>query len=106
VEAPAVQPKEEPRHETVKKGTHADEFSAGHYVIAGAFRLKENAQRFSKLLKDAGYENQFGFVTEKNVYYVSVHQSASLDETRSRRDEFRKMSGFQFSDSWVLTVSE
>jgi hypothetical protein len=95
---------EEPRHETVKKGNHPDELPVSHYVIVGTFRLKENAQRYSNMLFDEGYANQFGFVTAKNVYYVYVHNSEALEQTRAIRDRFRKMNSFQFAESWVLTV--
>lgn len=95
---------QEPRHETVKMGTHEDELPVAHYVIVGAFRSKQNAQKYSRLLKEAGYDNQFGFVTEKNYYYVHVLQSPDLDETRKTRDQFRKIENFQFAESWVLSV--
>lgn len=99
-----VQPAPEPAHETVKRGTHRDELSVGHYVVVGAFRQKENAERYSRMLRNSGYNNSFGFVTVKNVYYVHVFQSGGLDEARSMRDEFRKRSEFQFAESWVLSV--
>jgi hypothetical protein len=95
---------EEPRHETVRRGSHAEELPVSNYVIVGAFRLKENAQRYSAMLLDGGYANDFGFVTDKNVYYVYVHKSDVLQETREVRDRFRQLDRFQFSESWVLTV--
>jgi hypothetical protein len=102
--AEVVEP--EPRYEIVKKGSSRDELSPAHYVIVGAFKQKENASRYSKLLQDAGYENGFGFASEKNVYYVHVLRSADLNEAREKRDNFRKIKDFQFQASWVLTVQE
>jgi len=66
--------------------------------------MKVNAQQYSKMLKREGFENSFGFVTEKNIYYVFVYKSPALEETRKERDRFREMSNFQFPQSWVLTV--
>jgi hypothetical protein len=105
-EEAAVQPEvvSEPKHEIVRKGNHRDELSVSNYVIVGAFRMKVNAQQYSKMLKREGFENSFGFVTEKNIYYVFVYKSPALEETRKERDRFREMSNFQFPQSWVLTV--
>jgi cell division septation protein DedD len=104
VQEEVVEP--EPRYEVVKKGKNRDELVAAHYVIVGAFKQRENADRYSRLLKDAGYNNGFGFASEKQVYYVHVFQSADLNEARTSRDAFRKLKDFQFQASWVLTVQE
>jgi hypothetical protein len=103
VTEPVAAPKE-PRHEIVKRGSHPDELALSHYVIVGTFRSKENAQRYSNELFDAGYANHFGYVSEKHVYYVHVFKSTNLDETREIRNRFRKLNSFQFAESWVLTM--
>lgn len=105
VEEPIVQ-MEELRHETVKRGNHPDELLMSHYVIVGAFRSKENAKNYSNQLFDEGYANKYGFVTEKNVYYVYVFASSTVEETREVRDRFRKLNAFQFAESWVLSVEQ
>jgi cell division septation protein DedD len=97
---------EEPRHETVKRGTHPEELPVSHYVIVGAFKSRQNAARYSRQLRDAGYGNEFGFVSDKNVYYVFVQRSDDVEEARSIRNNFRDKSDFQFAESWVLTVEE
>lgn len=104
--APETVVEPEPRYEVIKKGSNRDELVAAHYVIVGAFKSKENANRYSNLLKDAGYDNGFGYASEKNVFYVHVFQSADLDTARQTRDRFRKLKDFQFQASWVLTVQE
>jgi hypothetical protein len=103
---PVIEPPVVQKYEVVKKGTHEDELHISHYVIVGAFGKKENAQRYSELLKDQGYDNSFGYVTDKSVYHVYVFESSDLEKTRMVRDQFRKLSGFQFGQSWVLTVQE
>jgi cell division protein FtsN len=100
-EAPAVQ-----QYDVVKKGVHEDELNVSHYVIVGAFKTRKNAQRYSEQLKEQGYDNSFGYVTGKNVYHVYVFESSDLERTRTVRDQFRKLSDFQFRNSWVLTVQE
>jgi cell division protein FtsN len=104
VEPPVLKP--EPRHEVVQKGNDKDELATSHYVIVGTFGARENAARYSARLRASGHDSQFGFITQKRVYYVYVFKSSDLDETRNVRDQLRKSSDFQFSESWVLTVME
>jgi cell division septation protein DedD len=89
---------------TVKLGTHSDELQVAHYVVAGAFKSRENAARYSEMLKKEGYDNSFGFVTDKQVYHIYVFKSDDLEETRQKRDQFRALGTFQFASSWILTV--
>ena len=96
----------EPGHQIVKKGTHPDELKIGNYVVVGAFKSRLNAARYGDMLRDRGHENSFGFVSEKNIYYVFVFSSGNLEETREIRNQYRNLTDFQFSDSWVLTVEE
>ena len=96
----------EPRHEIVKKGAHPDELQSANYVVVGAFKSRLNAARYSNMLRDHGHENSFGFVSEKNIYYVVVFSSGNIEETRAIRNQYRDLPDFQFSDSWVLTVEE
>lgn len=103
---PVTEPAPVRKDEVVKKGTHEDELNVSHYVIVGVFKSKDNAERYSEQLKEQGYDNSIGFVSDKNVYHVHVFQSPDLEKTRQVRDQFRKLSGFQFSESWVLTVQE
>ena len=104
VEEPITTP--EPAHVIVKKGAHPDELQNGNYVVVGAFKSSLNARRYSDMLRNRGHENSFGFVSEKNLYYVSVFSSDNLEETREIRNQYRSLSDFQFSESWVLTVKE
>jgi hypothetical protein len=70
----------------------------------GSFKQRANAQRYSNLLKDRGYDNRFGFVSAKGVYYVFVQSTSNLEEARATRDQFRARRDFQFPSSWVLSV--
>jgi hypothetical protein len=94
------------RHETVKRGTHPEELAVSNYVIVGTFKQRVNAARYSRQLRAAGYDNEFGFVSNKKVYYVFVHHSESADESRSIRNQYREKSDFQFAESWLLTVED
>jgi hypothetical protein len=97
----AVHPNAE-RHEFVKKGGHVEELEVGDYVIAGVFRSKVNAEHFAQGLKQHGFGADHGHLTAKNVWYVYLSKTDSIDKARAERDKFRKM--LLFRDAWLLTV--
>ena len=91
----------------VKQGEHQDELEVGHYVVVGAFLSRSNAQEYSNNLKRKGYQNDFGFLTEKDYYYVTVYKNiGDIDGARKVRDQFRAKDDFLFPDSWLLSVVE
>lgn len=98
---------EEPKVVVVHQGDHEDELDLGHYIVVGAFLSKTNAQKYSTNLKTKGYENQFGFLTEKDFYYVTVYKNTGdIEKARQVRNEFRKKEDFLFPDTWLLSVVE
>lgn len=91
------------RHEFVKRGGHHAEMDLGDYVIAGVFRAEANAKRYSEGLQKMGFSDiDYGFLTEKQLWYVHLSGSNVIDEARQMRDKFRKLHVFR--DSWLLTV--
>lgn len=104
VTPPVVTPPLEERHEVVTQGVHRDELPVSHFVVVGTFAMKANAERHSRILRQRGYNSQFGFVSERSLYYVYVHRSKDLEETRRVRDRYRQIDQFELPDSWVLTV--
>jgi len=90
------------RHETVKRGTNALELKSGNYVIVGVFGSMANARGLARKLVDTGFNANYGFLTEKNLWYVHVFEGNHINETRSERDKFRKMPIFR--NAWLLTV--
>jgi hypothetical protein len=90
----------------VHAGNAKDELTVSHYIIVGAFRSKENAKRYSDQLKKEGHDNQFGFVTEKSVYYVYLKKIDDRDEAIRIRTEYRAKTDFEFPNAWILTVEK
>jgi len=89
----------------VKQGEHKEEIEIGHYVVVGAFMARANAMEYSRKLRQRGYPNEFGFLTEKDFYYVTVYKNVGdLETARKIRDQYRKKKDFLFPDSWLLTV--
>lgn len=94
----------EPNHQIFKRGNNADEFPLGHFVIVGAFGVKDNAEAYVRLLKREGYDARFSFLTEKLLYYIYTYETTNLDAARAERDRLRQINQFQFPSAWVLTV--
>ncbi|MEX1241808.1 MAG: PorP/SprF family type IX secretion system membrane protein [Cyclobacteriaceae bacterium] len=106
VEQPVVvtPPVVEGRHETHKRGTHANELQPGDFVIVGAFSSQANAQRYSLGLQQLGYRANNGHLTSKNLWYVYIFQSSDINQARIERDKHRKLR--MFKDAWLLTIEE
>ena len=88
----------------VRRGGHLLELPEGHYVINGAFTRLENAQNFSDELFQKGYKASFGFVTEKNLYYVFLFKTDNTQSARAERDRLRQNN--LFPNAWYLVVEK
>lgn len=92
------------RHETHKRGAHANELQSGDYIIVGAFSSQANAQRYTRGLQQLGYRADNGHLTSKNLWYVYIYRSNDINAARIERDKYRKLR--MFKDAWLLTVEE
>ena len=93
------------RHEFVKQGEHHAELGIGDYVIAGVFKMEANAKKYSDGLLKLGFkESAYGYLTEKNLWYVHIAESNDLEAIRQHRDQFRKMKIFR--EAWLLSVTK
>lgn len=87
----------------VKKGNHMLELSKGNYVIAGAFKVFENAERFSDDLFLSGYhDNKVGYISETQFYYVVVNSFDTVKDAGKSKNKLRKVKNFE--NTWVLIV--
>jgi outer membrane protein OmpA-like peptidoglycan-associated protein len=84
---------------------NGSELEPGYYVVVAAYAAtrEDYASRFTKQLQDTGFTAQYGFNTQKNLYfvYLSYHTDlrSSLVEMKKVRDQGR------FTDAWVRVVS-
>jgi type IX secretion system PorP/SprF family membrane protein len=90
------------RHETFKRGVHAKELGTGDYIIAGVFSSEANANRYTNGLKQLGHQANFGYLTEKQLWYVYIYRSEDINEAKAQRDKYRKLR--MFKDAWLLTI--
>jgi hypothetical protein len=93
------------RHEFVLRGNHEKEMELGDYVIVGVFRSEANAKHMTDELRKLGFsEVDYGFLTNKAVWYIHIADSNDIEEARSKRNKYRKMK--MFKDAWLLTVHQ
>lgn len=90
------------RHETFTRGKHPQELEAGNYVIVGVFGSGPNARNLARGLVDIGFNANYGYLTEKSLWYVHVFVGDDINRTRTERDKYRKMP--RFPNAWLLTV--
>ncbi len=102
-EDPATQPHAE-RHEYVQKGDHQDELDYGDYIVVGVFKSDANAKHFSEGLSNLKFNADYGHLTLKNLWYVYLLKTESIEVARAERDKYRKMK--MFRDAWLLTVHD
>lgn len=89
----------------VRRGGHMLELPAGNYVVAGAFRNFDNAEKFSDRLFERGYhDTRVGYVTATGLYYVVIYQSDSLPQTAAERKRVQRRAGLE--KVWVLKVND
>ncbi|HYG19112.1 MAG TPA: PorP/SprF family type IX secretion system membrane protein [Ohtaekwangia sp.] len=88
-----------------KTGRPARSFALapGHYVVAGAFRIMDNAIRYSQELHGKGYGDATIAINPKNnLYYVYIFSSYDLDEARKIRNQYRVRRPFH--EVWLFTM--
>ena len=90
------------RHETVKRGSHLHELETGNYVIVGVFGSVDNAKSMARRLVDTGFSANYGFLTEKNLWYVHIFAGDDINGARTERDKYRKQPLFR--NAWLLTI--
>jgi outer membrane protein OmpA-like peptidoglycan-associated protein len=74
----------------------------GHYVIIGAFAIKQNAIIYHQTIQDSGIAVKVGYVPSRNLYYVYLDMELSieacLEQVKVTRQDPR------FTDAWVRWV--
>ena len=105
VPEPVVTPDPEPEFKpavVTKQGNHPFEIEPGHYIVVGAFGVVENAIRLMDKLISEGYSGDFGYSSDKKLFYVYVKGENSPEGARSKRDEMRKTGAYK--NAWYLLV--
>ncbi|MEO9484479.1 MAG: type IX secretion system membrane protein PorP/SprF [Ekhidna sp.] len=92
-------------HVVTKRGNHLLELPVGNYVISGAFEVFQHAEDYSDELFQMGFHDTIvGYNSGRGYYYVVIYESGNLQQTRTKRDEFRNIP--KLSKAWVLQVTE
>ncbi len=104
VKEPVKELTQEPveRHETFKRGAHIQELESGNYVVVGVFGSVANAKSMARRLVDTGFNANYGFLTEKNLWYVHIFNGDDINGARTERDKYRKQP--MLRNAWLLTI--
>lgn len=90
------------RHEFASRGNHKNELVDGDYIIVGAFQEESNAQHMVDQLKKLSYEANYGFLSQRNQWYIHLGSYGSIDLAKSELEKYRQVK--MFKDAWLLTV--
>jgi type IX secretion system PorP/SprF family membrane protein len=85
-----------------RKGGHPFEIDQGHYIVVGAYGVAANAIRTNDKLMAQGYNSDFGYSSDKKLFYVYILGENTARGARIKRDELRKLPAF--SKVWYLLV--
>jgi type IX secretion system PorP/SprF family membrane protein len=87
----------------ISKPARSFSLAKGHYVVAGAFRIMDNAIRYSQGLNTKGYPDATIAINPKNnLYYVYIFSTYDLDEARKVRNQYRLRRPFH--EVWLFTM--
>jgi len=70
----------------------------GYSVVVGSFSLKANAENLQARLKNAGYNAQLAYNSERNMYRVIASTYANKADAARSRDQLRDT----YPDAWLL----
>lgn len=99
---PVASVEQAPDHAVYYSGNHPSELPVGFYVIAGAFDNLENARQNARAFSQDGIFAATGFNSERQLFFVYVYRSDSLEKTKSARSDFRKKA--MLKEAWLLEV--
>lgn len=72
-----------------------------HFIIAGAFGVEENAQKFAEELRLKGYDSFIAGKNRRGLYRVSIEGFSDKNEALAKINEYR--SG-EFPGAWLLSM--
>lgn len=89
----------------VQRGDHMFELQGGYFVVVAAFDEFRHAESYDDVLYEHGISDvKFGYVTQKEHWYVYVHHHDTLEE--ARRDLGVLKANPNIADPWILHVQE
>lgn len=102
-------PLQKPPIESITPGTNSPprtfKLSQGHYVVAGVFKVMQNAISYAQDLALKGYaEATVAIHPENDLYYVYIFSSYDIDAARKMRNQLRLRR--PLNEAWILTIEK
>lgn len=89
----------------VSRGDHMFELGSGYYVVVAAFDEFRHAESYDDVLYEHGITDvKFGFITEKQHWYVYVHNHDNEAGARTDLEALKKNTNIE--NPWILHVVE
>lgn len=86
--------------ERYQKNNKSQSSSSLYLISLGAFKISENANKFSKLLRNNGYNTKFRFVNDKKLVYID-----GFDNLEKAKEKSIELSNKGFSCYVALSKS-
>jgi outer membrane protein OmpA-like peptidoglycan-associated protein len=75
----------------------------GYYVVVGAFRNEDFAERFNASLNQRGLHSEFGYDQKRQMYYVFLDRFSEFNESIQQMVKTRRENGFD--EAWVKVIN-
>ena len=75
--------------------------NGAHQIIAGAFRIQENAEKKVRQLKEKGYDASYLGINEYGLHMAAY---GSYDDAREALKQLRKIKRTESSEAWMRSI--
>ncbi len=76
----------------------------GYYVVVGAFKIPENADRYNAAVKKKGYNSSMGFSRTTGFTYIYIMRTDSENQAKDTTRSIKKIKTLYFPEAWVLHI--
>ncbi len=81
-----------------------NELNPGFYVVVGAFKVPENADRYSQAVEKKGYTSRKGFSPVTGFTYVYIMFTDSENQAKQATRSIKQIKTLYFPEAWVLHI--
>jgi type IX secretion system PorP/SprF family membrane protein len=85
-------------------GPDENQMDPGFYVVVGAFKIKENADRYRKAVEKRGYTSGEGYSPSTGFTYVYIMFTNSEHQARQTTLKIKEINTLYFPEAWVLQI--
>ncbi|MCA6078778.1 PorP/SprF family type IX secretion system membrane protein [Fulvivirga sedimenti] len=76
----------------------------GYYVVVGAFKIPENADRYNAAVQKKGYTSAMGYSRTTGFTYIYIMHTDSENQAKDTTRSIKKIKTLYFPEAWVLHI--